>query len=83
MQVEFIVNGGISLLLAPDTDSEEALLKQLVKQQNQIHEIRTTVIVLNKTFKQGLLIGRKTAGRNATDDITDVTEDDNTKEETV
>ena len=71
MQVEFIVNGGVSLLLAPENDSEEALLKQLVKQHNEINEIRTNIIVLNKTFKNGLLIARKIAGKVATDEPTD------------
>ena len=68
MQVEFLINGGVSLLLSPESDMEAELLKALTKQTNDITEIRTSVIVLNKTFKAGLLIGKKnTSAINATD----------------
>lgn len=59
MQVEFLVNGGVSLLLSPENEMEEALIKQLMKQQNDITEIRSSVMVLNKTFRNGILIGKK------------------------
>lgn len=62
MQVEFLVNGGVSLLLAPENEMEEALVKQMMKQNNDILEIRTAVVVLNKTFRNGILIGKKTLG---------------------
>jgi hypothetical protein len=79
MQVEFIVNGGVSLLLAPENDSEEALIKQLVKQQNDITEIRSSVVVLNKTFKNGLLISKKLVNKS----IIEEQADDSGKEEIV
>jgi len=60
MQVEFIVNGSVSLLLAPENDMEAALIKQLVKQKNDIIDISSTSIVLNKTFKSCVVI--KVAG---------------------
>lgn len=59
MHVEFLINGGISLLLSPENDMEVELLKGLVKQTNDITEIRTNVVVLNKSYKAGLLIARK------------------------
>lgn len=59
MQVEFLVNGGVSLLLSPENEMEEALLKQMMKQANDITEIRSSVMVLNKTFRNGILIGKK------------------------
>lgn len=59
MQVEFLVNGGVALLLGPENDMEEQLLKQLVKQQNDLTEIRSSIVVLNKTFPRGILIARK------------------------
>ena len=62
MQVEFLVNGGVSLLLAPENEMEEALVKQMMKQNNDILEIRTAVVVLNKTFRNGILIGKKSLG---------------------
>lgn len=68
MQIEFLVNGGVSLLLAPENEMEEQLLKQLTKQSNDITEIRTAVTVINKTFRNGILIGKKTLG-NITEKI--------------
>lgn len=60
MQIEFLVNGGVSLLLSPENEMEEHLLKQLMKQDNDLNEIRSSVMVLNKTFRNGVLIGKKT-----------------------
>jgi hypothetical protein len=59
MQVEFIVNGGVSLLFSPENEAEEALLKQMMKQDNDILEIRSAVTVLSKTFRNGVLIAKK------------------------
>jgi len=68
MQVEFLINGGVSLLLSPESDMEAELLKALSKQTNDIFEIRTSIIVLNKTFKAGVLIGKKnSSATNAID----------------
>ena len=38
-------------------EMEEALLKQMMKQDNELTEIRTSVVVLNKTFRNGVLVG--------------------------
>jgi len=59
MQVEFLVNGGVSLLFSPENEMEEALLKQMMKQDNELTEIRSSVVVLNKTFRAGVLISSK------------------------
>lgn len=59
MQVEFLVNGGMSLLFSPENEMEEALLKQMMKQTNELTEIRSSVVVLNKTFRAGVLIHSK------------------------
>lgn len=56
MQVEFIINGGVSLMLAPENAMEEELIKGMMKQPNELTEIRSNVIILNRTFKSGLLI---------------------------
>lgn len=61
MQVEFIVNGGISLIFSPDNPMEEELVKALMKQQNEIMEFRTAQTILNKTFRNGIVIGKKTS----------------------
>lgn len=59
MQVEFLVNGGVSLLFSPENEMEDALLKQMMKQVNELTEIRSSVMVLNKTFRAGVLIHSK------------------------
>lgn len=61
MQVEVIVNGGISLILSPENPLEEELIKGLMKQQNEIQEFRTPQTILNKTFRNGIVIGKKSA----------------------
>jgi hypothetical protein len=72
MQIEFIVNGGVSLLVSPENEMEEHLLKQMMKQDNDMTEIRMNIMVLNKTFKSGILIGKKSsAERNSIDKDTD------------
>ena len=59
MQADFIVNGGVKLLLIPQTPAEEELVKQLLRQDNELTEIRGQVQVLNKSIKNGLLISAK------------------------
>ena len=81
MQVEFLVNGGVSLLLSPENEMEEHLLKQMMKQDNELTEIRSSVVVLNKTFRNGLLIAKKSVSKKEPDDKTPGTDD--TKEEEV
>ena len=41
---------------------EEELLKGLAKQQNDITQINSNVMILNKSIVNGLLIGRRTLG---------------------
>ena len=74
MQVEFLVNEGVSLLLAPENEMEEALLKQMMKQNNDILEIRTAVTVLNKIFRNGILIGKKSLGNVKEEDESETKE---------
>lgn len=59
MQVEFIVNGGVSLIFSPENPMEEELVKCLMKQQNDIMEFRTAQQILNKTFRNGIVIGKR------------------------
>lgn len=69
MQIEFLVNGGISIILSPENDMEIALLKQFCKQKNDITEIRSSIIILNKTHRGGVLIGKETIGKSEIDEI--------------
>lgn len=59
MNVEFIVNGGVTCLLSPENEMEEQLLKQLAKQTNEITEVRGSIVVFNQTLRNGLVIGKK------------------------
>lgn len=68
MQIEFLVNGGVSIILSPENDMEDALLKQFCKQKNGITEIRSSVVILNKTYRGGILIGKETVGKSEIDE---------------
>ena len=59
MHVEFIANGSVSLLLAPENEMEEAILKQLMRQDNDLTDVRSSITVLTKTFRNCVLIGRR------------------------
>lgn len=62
MHVEFLVTSGeVSLLMSPEDIMEEELLKKMLKQDNDITEIRSSVIILNKTFRNGVFIAKKTS----------------------
>lgn len=59
MQTQFLLNGSVSLVLSPENEAEEALIKLLLKQENDIVEIRTNVHVLNKSYSNGVVIAAK------------------------
>ena len=78
MHVEFIANGGVSLLLAPENEMEEALLKQMMKQENDLTDVRSSVTVINKTFRNCVLIGRRGQApkTSPTEELTSENEED-------
>jgi hypothetical protein len=60
MQTEVISNdNGVSLLLVPGNEMEELMVKQLMKQENELIDVRNPISVLSKTFKSAILIGKK------------------------
>ena len=59
MQTEFILNGGVTLMLSPENEAEEALLKQMMKQTNDLTEVRTSIAIIGKTFKNGVIISKR------------------------
>lgn len=67
MKVEAICNEGITLLICPETPMEEEILKALAKQENDMTQVRSTIVILNKSFGNGLLIGKKTIGKQEGD----------------
>lgn len=58
MEVEFIVNKTVTIILSPANEMEEQILKQLMKQDNDISEIRTPVQVFGKSHKNCIIIGQ-------------------------
>ena len=59
MQVQFVLNGSVALILSPDNEAEEALIKHLLKQDNDMVQIRNAVHVLSKNYPNGIIIGLK------------------------
>jgi len=59
MKVDTLLNGHITLILTPENDAEKEILKALVKQDNQISELRSTVTVLSKSISNGIMITKK------------------------
>jgi len=80
MHVEFIANGGVSLLLAPENEMEEALLRQMMKQENDLTDVRSSVTVINKTFRNCVLIGRKGQAPKLLPTADTTSENESTKE---
>jgi hypothetical protein len=64
MKVEFVLNGGVTLLLIPENPMEEEVIKQLMKQDNELSEIRGGATVLNRTVSSGLVITKKSSPKN-------------------
>ncbi len=62
MKIESVINGGVYILLSPENSMEEELIKTLCKQENDIVQIRSNLIVLNQSFTNGVLIGKKVVG---------------------
>lgn len=61
MQVEFVLNGRVTLLLIPENPMEEEVIKQLMKQDNELSEIRGGATVLNRTLTSGMVITKKSS----------------------
>jgi len=59
MKVDTLLNGSITLILVPENDAEKEILKALVKQDNDITELRSTVTILSKSITNGIMIAKK------------------------
>lgn len=59
MHTQFVVNGEIKLIIAPETEYEKELLKALLKQENEFTEFRNPITVIDKTYTNGVVITRK------------------------
>jgi len=65
MKVEMITNGDVTMVLVPENEMEELQLKTLLKQDNHIIEARSNVVVLNKTYPNSVIIGKKSSSEDA------------------
>lgn len=77
MKVEIVINGGVSLILEPESTSEEEALKELVLQKNDIVLPRDGVTVLGKTMSNCLLITSSSGSTFSNDE----SEEDNNQEQ--
>jgi len=59
MKIDCLINGQIKLVIHPENDMETEVLKQLMKQDNTLSEIRSSVQILGKTITHAIMIERK------------------------
>jgi hypothetical protein len=59
MKIYSILNGGISVVLEPETAVEEELLKALIRQKNVVTEVRSQVTIMNKNLKGCVVISKE------------------------
>lgn len=59
MKCHFLINGSTTLILSPENPLEEEIVKSLASQDNEIVQISATVTIINKTMRNGLVIGKK------------------------
>lgn len=72
MKVECIINGQVRMIICPENDMEAEVLKQLMKQDNQLSEIRSTIQIVGKSISHAIMIERRTP---------EVTKDDSQEKE--
>lgn len=60
MRIHSIINGGMTLVLEPETVVEEELLKALTRQKSVVTEVRSQVTIMNKTIKNSVIISKET-----------------------
>jgi len=59
MKIYSILNGGVSVVLEPETQVEEELLKALSRQKNVVTEVRSQVTIMNKNLKGCVVISKE------------------------
>jgi len=78
MKCHFLINGSTTLILSPENPLEEEIIKSLAAQKNEIIQISATVTIINKTMRNGLLIGKQSflPGTKSEDSSDGKSEDD-------
>ena len=71
MKIQSIINGSVTLALEPENPMEEEILKVLIKQSNELYEVRTPITVLGKTIRGSVLICSKETLLKATKDLSE------------
>lgn len=66
MKIHSILNGGITIVLEPETAVEEELLKALTRQKSVVTEVRSQVTIMNKTLKGCILISKENSAEEET-----------------
>jgi hypothetical protein len=56
MKIETVTNGCVRLIVQPENEMEEQILKMLSKQENVVQEVRNTMHLLAKPIPIGSLI---------------------------
>ena len=80
MKVDTLINGHITVILTPENDAEKEILKALVKQDNHISELRSTVTILSKSISNGIMITKKPSNLPKIDVPADTVSDEDQKE---
>lgn len=65
MKIHSIINGGVTVVLEPETAVEEELLKALTRQKNLVTEVRSQVTIMNKTLKGCVVISKEIVAEEA------------------
>jgi hypothetical protein len=76
MKVECVINGQVRMIIYPENEMEIEIIKQMMKQDNALMEVRSSVQLLGKSISNALIIER----RNTNDPIV-TKKDDSTQEE--
>lgn len=72
MHTQFVTNGEIKLIISPENEHEKQLLKALLKQDNDFIEYRTPVTVIDKTFTDSVVIGKRIPASSRDNSLSDV-----------
>jgi len=59
MKCQILVNGTVAFVLTPESEVEKEALKQLCTQDNDIIELRNTVMIIGHNISGGVFIGKR------------------------
>jgi hypothetical protein len=77
MKVECVINGQVRMIIYPENEMETEIIKQLMKQDNTLMEVRSSIQLLGKNIHHAMIVER----RNTNEPPIVVRRDDSTQEE--